>query len=59
VYGTEIFRVGAPFSVLSIAKFSDLYITLIKSYESPKFPKMVIFSYIWSFIKFEWFSVRR
>jgi hypothetical protein len=58
VYRAEIFWVDTSFSFLSITQFLDLYLTRIKSYESPKLLKMLIFLCTWRFIKLERFSVR-
>jgi hypothetical protein len=53
----KIFRVDTSINSLFAMEFSNLYLALIKSYESPKLSKMLIFAYIWRFIKFERLSV--
>jgi hypothetical protein len=44
VYRAKIFRVNTSLSALSTIKISDLYLSLIKSYESPKVLENVDFS---------------
>ncbi len=53
----EIFRLDTSINTLSTVKFSNLYLALIKSYESLKLSKMLIFAYIWRFIKCQRLSV--
>jgi hypothetical protein len=53
----EIFRVVTSIITLSRIKSSNLYLSVTKSYESPRLSKMLIFAYIWRFIKFERLSV--
>ncbi len=57
VLKAKIFKVHTSINHLSELKFSNLYLALIKSYDFPNLSKMLIFAYIWRFIKFERFSV--